>query len=83
MNNQLETERFGPDFATYEYRRRMDQDYKKKLQLEQHRLNLLERDAKKLSQIEEEEQRAVARHGFKQQVLSAGKKNKNGYMNAN
>ena len=76
--NIQENDRFNKDVASYDKMKRLEQQQRKNMIMEKHKLAALERDAIRWERMEEEERRQEARQEFKRNVLLQGKRNMNG-----
>eukprot|EP01017_Pseudomicrothorax_dubius_P050750 TRINITY_DN9655_c0_g1_i2.p1 TRINITY_DN9655_c0_g1~~TRINITY_DN9655_c0_g1_i2.p1 ORF type:complete len:213 (-),score=51.31 TRINITY_DN9655_c0_g1_i2:772-1410(-) len=73
-----ENERFDKDFAVYDKRERELQSMKKQQAIENHRIQIMERESLKWEQLDEALKREEERRRYHQEVNKAGKRNYNG-----
>lgn len=74
----VENERFDKDFAVHDKQKRNQDMLTKEMIHEKHRLEALERDAKRWEAMEREEIRADQKQEYKKQIFLQGKHNMNG-----
>jgi len=75
-----ENERFDKDFAVHDKQKRAEDKFSKDMMHEKHRLETLDRDAKRWERMEGEEVRAQQKQEYKKQVFTQGKHNMNGML---